>query len=285
MHLQATAARAATLLTRNPGLFCRVMLGKVQSTRRMPSLPARRRMNGVVFEYDTADYRGAAPMYFGSYAPLVVEAMKRYLRRGGVFIDVGANIGYLSAIAAGLVGIEGQIHSFEPVPAYYEKLHKFAEMNSRYVIVPNACAVGEHAGSCTIYVTREPGQNTLIPAYQREAEIISTLHVPLARLDEYIAEKNIALVSLIKIDAEGFEFPVLKGLETYFSSTDKRPPIICEIAPRAYSLLGKSLSDLRNYMCRFGYSAYDLADGRTPVDLLTIKRVDDVLFLAPVKHS
>jgi len=280
MYLQATASRAATLLARNPGLFCRVMLGKVKSARRMPPLPACKRMIGVLFEYDLADYRGTAPMYFGSYAPLVIEAMRKYLAPGGIFIDVGANIGYLSAIAAGLVGTGGEVHSFEPVPAYCRRLQRLAELNPRHSIFPSGCAAGECAGTCTIYVTREPGQNTMVPAYQRRAEIVSTLDVPVVRLDDYIAEKQMTRISLIKIDAEGFELPVVKGLERYFSSRRERPPIICEIAPRAYSLLGKSLADLENYMGQFGYSPRDLVDGRTPVNLRQIKQVEDVLFLA-----
>lgn len=280
MYLQATASRAATLLARNPGLFCRVMLGKVKSARRMPPLPACKRMSGVLFEYDLADYRGTAPMYFGSYAPLVIEAMRKYLAPGGIFIDVGANIGYLSAIAAGLVGTGGEVHSFEPVPAYCRRLQRLAELNPRHSIFPSGCAAGEYAGTCTIYVTREPGQNTMVPAYQRRAEIVSTLDVPVVRLDDYIAEKKMTRISLIKIDAEGFELPVVKGLERYFSSRRERPPIICEIAPRAYSLLGKSLADLENYMGQFGYSPRDLVDGRTPVNLRQIKQVEDALFLA-----
>ena len=108
MHIQATASRAATLLARNPALFCRMMLAKLNTARPMPPLPARRRIGDIVFEYDSADYRGTAPMYFGSYAPLVVDAMKRYLRPGGIFFDVGANIGYLSAVAADMVGPAGR---------------------------------------------------------------------------------------------------------------------------------------------------------------------------------
>ena len=66
-------------------------------------------------------YRGTAPMYYGSYAVPIVETMKRTLRPGDTFLDVGANIGYLSAIAAGLVGVTGQVHCFEPVPDYFRE--------------------------------------------------------------------------------------------------------------------------------------------------------------------
>lgn len=280
MHLQTTASRAATLLAKNPALFCRVIIAKVNTARRMPPLPAVRRINNILFEYDLDDYRGTAPMYFGSYAPLVINAMKRYLRSGDTFFDVGANIGYLSAIAAGLVGRKGQVHSFEPVPVYFERLRRLADVNSEYSFTVNSCAAGDKPGTCTIYVTREPGQNTLVSSYKTAAEITATLEVPVVRLDSYIESHQLGRVALIKIDAEGFELPVLRGLARYFEGSGHRPAIICEVAPRAYPLMGTSVSELNDFMAAFGYAARDLIDGFRPVDLRAIKQVEDVLFIA-----
>ena len=280
MHLQATATRAATLLARNPMLFCQVMLAKLNSTRPMPALPARKRIGKIVLEYDLAGYRGTAPMYFGSYSLLVVNAMRRILRPGGVFVDVGANIGYLSAVAADLVGPTGQVHAFEPVPEYFEKLRRLAALNPQYSIQLNACAAGEAFGAQQIYVAREPGQSTLVPSYKSDAEIASSRTVAVVRLDAYLAERKIARVNLIKIDAEGFELPILQGTRRYLETQPHRPMIICEIAPRAYPLIGRQISELRDFMASYGYTARDLADGKTPVDITTLQHVEDVLFVA-----
>lgn len=280
MHIAAAATRATTLLTRNPALFCRVVIAKFNTTRRMPPLPARKRIANVVFEFDLDRYRATAPMYFGSYALPLVETMKRYLRPGDIFLDVGANIGYLSAIAAGLVGPTGQVHCFEPVPDYFERVQKLAELNPDYTIQANRCAAGEEAGECKIYVTREPGQNTMVSKYKSGLEIVSTLDVPVIRLDSYVQEKGIERIAMIKVDAEGFELPILRGLQGYFDKTAHRPAIICEIAPGAYPLLGRKVSELANYMADYGYAAHDLIDGTTPVNLEAIHHVDDVLFLA-----
>jgi len=279
MHLTATATRATTLLTKNPGLFCRVMLAKLNTARRMPRLPARKRIADVVFEFDLARYRGTAPMYFGSYAIPLVETMKRFLRPGDVFFDVGANIGYLSAIAAGLVGPTGQIHCFEPVPEYFDRVERLAALNPDYAFRANFCAAGEQPGKCKIYVTREPGQSTLVAAYKTDPEIIATLEVPVIRLDSYAKERGIGRVALIKIDAEGFELPILRGLRGFFERSAQRPAILCEIAPRAYPLMGRKISELAGYMAEYGYRAHDLIDGTTPVNLEAIHHVDDVLFL------
>jgi FkbM family methyltransferase len=280
MHLQATASRAATLLARNPALFCRVMLAKLNTARPMPPLPVRRRIGKIVFEYDLADYRGTAPMYFGSYALLVVNAMQKFLRPGDVFLDVGANIGYLSAVAAGLVGPQGQVHAFEPVPAFFARLCRLAALNPEYRIAANPCAAGESPRTSKMYVACEPGQSTLVPLYKVEPEIASTIEVPVIRLDSYLEQNQIERVALIKIDTEGFELPILRGLQNYFEKSRHRPAIICEIAPRAYPLMGRSVSELAAFMAKYGYSARDLVDAATPVDLGAMNQVEDVLFLA-----
>lgn len=280
MHLGATATKAASLLAKRPGLFCRVMLGKINSVRPMPPLPVQRRIGSVLFEYDQADYRGTAPMYFGSYAPLVVAAMKRHLKPGDVFFDVGANIGYLSAVAADLVGPSGEVHAFEPVPVYFERLQRLAELNPAHKIVANCAGASDAIGMGTISVTREPGQNTMVPAYKKAPEVVATLGVPTMRLDAYIESRKIHRVSVIKIDAEGFELPVLRGLQNFLDSTGELPAIICEISPRAYPLMGLSLKELRKFMARIGYCAFDLIDDRAPVNIEKITQVEDVLFLA-----
>ena len=158
-------------------------------------------------------------------------------------------------------------------------MQRLAELNPEYEIVSNARAAGETAGTCRIYITREPGQNTMVPSYKSEEEVTFSLEVPVLRLDSYIERHNLGKIKLIKIDAEGYEFPILKGLRRQFEQKSFRPAIICEIAPRAYSLMNTSLSELSQYMAQFGYAARDLIDAETRVDLQAIEHVTDVLFL------
>jgi FkbM family methyltransferase len=280
VHLQTTASRAVTLLAKNPSLFCRLALAKLGTKRPMPRLPACRQIGNVIFECSLPNYHGTAPMYFGSYAVLVVEAMRRFLRPGDIFLDVGANIGYLSAIGADLVGRRGQVHSFEPVPAYFEKLCRLVDLNPGYNITANPFAAGEASSACTIYVTRQPGQSTLVPSYKASSEIVGELEVPVVRLDAYIERHKLGRIALIKIDAEGFELPILKGLQGYWEATGESPAIICEIAPRAYSLMGRNIDELAELVAAHGYTAHDLIDCSTPVDLGRIDHVEDVLFVA-----
>lgn len=279
MHLRESASRAFTLLARNPRLFGRTALAKAGALRGHPSGGlTQRRFGGVLFEADLSENPSARSMRFGACSPLIIDAMNRYLRPGGVFIDVGANVGYLSAIGADLVGPGGQVHCFEPVPRYFQAVRRLADLNDSYSIVANSSAAGAIEGSAKIHVTREPGQSTLVDGYKSGSEVMATIDVPVVRLDSYIASHRIAHFSLMKIDTEGFELPVLEGLRNFFD-TGGRPPIVCEIAPRAYPLIGRTMNELKDLMSQYGYAARDIADGHTPIDLLALKHVTDVLFL------
>ena len=56
----------------------------------------------------------------------------KYLKEGDTFIDIGANVGYISVFAMGLVGKTGSVHSFEPVPQYFNRLKIIKEDNPGY---------------------------------------------------------------------------------------------------------------------------------------------------------
>ena len=103
---------------------------------------------------------------------------------------------------------------------------------------------------CTIYVTHEPGQNTLVPSYKTTLEITQTLEVPVVRLDSYIEAHRIGRVSMIKIDTEGFELPILRGLTRYFETTSSSPGSYLRDCAARISLDGNpSFRACRPYGC------------------------------------
>jgi FkbM family methyltransferase len=279
MYFRESTSRAFTLLAKNPPLLGRMLFAKAKAIRPAAGPLIQCRFGDVLFEIDSSLRVKAAAMRSAASSPLVVDAMKRYLYPGGIFIDVGANIGYLAAIGASLVGPRGQIHCFEPVPRYVLSLRRLVELNPRHFIVVSPFAVGAVAGVSKVHVTREPGQNTLVPGYKSGAEVCGSIEVPVVRLDSYIDAHELTHIDLIKIDAEGFELPILEGLTGFFDK-GQRPTIICEVAPRAYPLLGREIGELAHLMSRYGYSARDIIDGKTAVHLSDLKHVTDVLFLA-----
>jgi FkbM family methyltransferase len=269
---------ALRLLKNYPQLLLKRLMYEVRFRLPLPKQPVQKRIYGIMFEFDFSYDSRIHHMYSGIFEMREVEIIKKMLYPGDTFIDVGANIGYLSVIGAGRVGKNGQVHSFEPVPEYYQRLKKMALMNPDYKIIINQWALGETEGVAQIDITGHDniGFNTLVPGFMKPEDRKQSVNVPVRRLDKYIQEHKLNNIALIKIDTEGFEFEVLKGLKDCLINPQFRPAILCEITPQVYSLMGYQLKDLFDYMKGFGYSCFDMENKR--IIWSDIKELNNVLF-------
>lgn len=271
------------LAVAEPAIMIKKLFGKIRRQLvAVPYGPVRRKINGRVnFEFvctpflDKGDFLA---MYTGSYDLILCDFLRRNLAVGDVFLDVGANVGYISAVAASRVGPSGAVHGFEPLPECFERLRVLAQLNPEHNFVFKNVALGDRDGVLPIHYNPvgDSRNATLVPKEKAEA----TVEVPVVRLDQYI-EANIERperVSVIKIDVEGFEFPVLRGLESFFRHY--RPPIVCEIKPWELTKLGYNMNEFEEYMGRFSYAAFDSAFRDRRVSLTQLSDLSVVVFRA-----
>jgi FkbM family methyltransferase len=273
--------RALRLLCCEPVLFAEVFAGKLRMLLPTPGQPVLGRIGEVLFEFDFSLGHAVKAMYWRAYEPLTIAAMRRLLKPGDVFFDIGASVGYLTAVGASLVGRQGQVHSFEPVPECFERLGALSASNPEFRTVVNNFALGDKDGARTIDLceTADIGWNTMVPGFMPPESRTRTITVTVRTLDSYVRERRLADIALVKIDVEGFELPVLRGFSEYLRSTGRKPAIICEVAPQAYPLLGCTLEDLTRCMAGFGYSARSLITPHRTIDLARLAATTIVLFL------
>jgi FkbM family methyltransferase len=241
-------------------------------------------INGSVrFEHDRLsflDEDDARAMFTQSYDIILCDYLRRHLKPGDIVLDAGANVGYISAMAASYVGISGEVHGFEPLLECYARLERLRELNPKFHFVFNNVALGETPGLFPIAFNPQGDSRnaTLVPGTQAE----KTRDVPVRRLDEYIIQNIPAAerIRIIKIDVEGFEFSVLKGLEKFLARTTCRPAIVCEIKPWELPKLGASLQEFEQYMNKFGYRTYIITRDDKPVELPALTDMEVVVFRA-----
>ncbi|MFZ5619807.1 MAG: FkbM family methyltransferase [Pseudomonadota bacterium] len=125
------------------------------------------------------------------------------LRRGGVFFDIGANIGSYSLIASEQP--DAQVYAFEPHPQTYAWLMENIALNDRRNVTCLNFALGTE-NSIVRFTTGDTSQTNHI-ADERTSNTIS---VPCRRVDAVCEELGIA-PRYVKIDVEGFEYGVLAG--------------------------------------------------------------------------
>lgn len=163
----------------------------------------------------------------------LTEVMAGLLRPGMTFVDIGANFGTYTLVAAQKVGPRGQVFAVEASPAIGALLTETVAMNGfeeRCTIV--SCAAGAKNGKAVLHqFANRKGGNTLLPeiaavAKERFGETIVPTTVPVRRLDDIFAEHAPSRIDLIKIDVEGSEHDVLEGLrETLWAY---RPKLVIE---------------------------------------------------------
>lgn len=226
------------------------------------------------------------------YEPETILLLEKILKKGDVFFDVGANIGYISAYALSLVGKPGVVYSFEPVSYYYENLQNLVEKNPNYSIKINRVALGDKVGEVEIYINdlkfrQNIGLNSLLPSHMDERMNLKKEKVHLTTLSKFISENSIDGIKLIKIDTEGFEFPVLKGLEAYIHTSKNKPFIICEIDPNSFKYFSISISEFAEFIQNLGYCChtYNVFGTKEKFNIRNITTTIDILLIPKEKRE
>jgi FkbM family methyltransferase len=182
----------------------------------------------------------------GIWEPYETSLIQSRLQHGGVFVDVGANIGYFTIVAASLVGETGQVFAFEPDPANFELLERNSTHNklqSRIHAVKAGLSCGNRAGN--LYLSEDNlGDHQIYPGKgRREALDIGLLHGA-DYLREQLLQASLTKIDLIKIDTQGSEFQVVAGLMPLLLELPCVPAILIELTPSSLRQAGSSGREL-----------------------------------------
>jgi FkbM family methyltransferase len=192
------------------------------------------------------------PYWIGKYERGVVrafcEALTRLPPRAAV-VDVGANIGFYSVIAAARAqSFDGTVHAFEPNPRIFAELERNLTLN-HFTNAHSQCqAVGDMISEMTLYVN----ENAITYSSLRRTQdfLAQEIRVPVTTLDAY-AQTHDLKMGLLKIDVEGAELLVLRGAREILNRD--RPIVLYEEFARGFHEFGYAISDVRAFLRDFGY--------------------------------
>lgn len=184
--------------------------------------------DGIVFLAQPSVPLGWHVAFFGSYEPELREIFRGVLPSGGVAVDVGANVGWHTMLMAKLVGQGGRVLAAEANPSVRERLERNLSANrfAHVRVIPHAIADADgildfygppagDAGSGDGHAIALGGHATG-----------ETFRVDARALDSIVELARLERLDLLKIDVEGFEWPVLRGAEKTVAKF--RPHIVFE---------------------------------------------------------
>lgn len=160
------------------------------------------------------------------------------LKEGDVVLDIGANIGYYALAEAKLVGETGKVYAIEPVASNFQLLQKNVNLNKFSNVETFQYAVGDKNEMADIFVSNMSN----LCAVNKDAvggEIVEVQPVSMITIDEFIKDKKTP--KLIRMDVEGYEYEILKGMKDTLKEDIK---ILMELHPQPGFMHPNKLQEL-----------------------------------------
>jgi len=181
--------------------------------------------------------------------PSIVKVAAGIIRPGDTVVDVGANVGFLTRKFASLVGDQGKVLAFEPDPATFDFLLYNTQRLPQVSVFQEA--VSDRIGAMSFYLHPTSGMsNSLVNAW-KDAR---TIQVRTSTLDAWAQDHAIGTLRLVKIDVEGAELLVLRGMQGILEARNG-PQLIFEFCPK--NLGGKDVEDgIFDLLSEYGYSLF-----------------------------
>jgi FkbM family methyltransferase len=193
-------------------------------------------------------------LFKGTYEQYTTALFKQLIKTGMTVVDIGANIGYFTLLAASLVGEKGKVFAFEPEPSNYALLVENIEVNGYKNIIPLQKAVSNEAGKVKLFVdTVTSGEHSLFKAaVERETKnFAEAITVDVVSLDEFLKDNECA-IDVIKMDIQGAEMMALLGMaKTIENNNDLQ--IFTEYWPYGLQKSGFSPQEYWNKLMQFGF--------------------------------
>ena len=184
-----------------------------------------------------------------------LEFMKRYLKVGMSYIDIGAFHGLYAVVAGRQVGRGGRLVLFEPSAAACRRARLNLLLNRIKARVENV-AVSETCGMVQYHQVVTGFETMGGLRRPPTADPVRTRQVRSTRLDDYCREHACNRIDLVKIDAEGAELSVLAGAGEVLAT--RRPLIICEVLDWVTQSWGYAAREIITKLLSIDYQWFDI---------------------------
>lgn len=208
-------------------------------------------------------------MSSGTYEDEIGRLINISLKSGENALDIGANIGLQSIRMSQAVGVSGRVYSFEPINYLQKKLENNLELNRATNVQIFPLALSDEKGSAVFQIDPQIwNQGTFsltTKGDQGESQVVT-----IAVADELPEVRELTSLHLIKIDVEGFEFQVLRGLKETLHK--HHPRLIFEYDADYWLKADQQINDAFLFLQSLNYAVFQI----TPFGCERINSVTDI---------
>lgn len=198
------------------------------------------------------DLNGADLAYAkGDREQPVQEALANCIHPGAVVYDIGANVGFFTILAARLVGSGGHVFAFEPVPGNVEAITHNLRLNRQSNATVLCVAVAEQTGRASFALTRHIG-GAALASVGAPPDATKQINVDTLAIDDGVRQGQLRPPSVVKIDVEGAELLVLRGMTGTLSL--HKPIVVFEVDDANQQSMQSKWSSCVSLLQAYGYT-------------------------------
>ncbi|MDF2434020.1 MAG: hypothetical protein JWP44_3651 [Mucilaginibacter sp.] len=200
----------------------------------------------------------------GTYESEINKLIRISLKSGENALDIGANVGLQSIRMSQCAGENGKIYAFEPLSHLQEKFSRNILLNKITNVTLLPFALADLESEADFRIDKKSWNQGAFSLYNKNGGSENE-RVTIKVGDNLPEIQNFTSLELIKIDVEGFEYQVLKGLKGTLEK--HRPRIIFEYDEHYWIKTGQEIADCYLFLKSLNYTVYQI----TPVgcELLT----------------
>ena len=219
--------------------------------------------NGVAkgLKFNTGE--SCPELALGTYEVPIQNIFAQHLKTSDVFYDIGANVGFFSIIAAKLVGDTGKVYAFEPGEGNAKSIRHNAQLNNFSQVEVIEKAVSNTSGSGQLLLAKYSGGHALATA-DAPPDLAGELTVNIVSIDDLIAQNKIEPPNFVKVDVEGAELDVLKGMTETIKTY--QPTIIYEIDDGDRTAYERKYGELESFLQSLGYTVTPTENSYDTID-------------------
>ena len=210
---------------------------------------------GLWMELNIRDLIQETILLEGVWDPILSDFIRSTLRPGDVFVDVGANAGYFALLAAQCVGASGRVLAIEPNPSVATQLLKNIQRSRLRNVITEEVACSDTLEPLVLYL-HDDSNSGRASVSRGNANGVEEVEVQSTTFDRLVNKHNLQRIRLVKIDVEGAESLVLKGMVN--TMQELQPLIVLELESELLRAFSSSVEAVVKFLEGFNYSVTSL---------------------------
>ena len=242
-------------------------------------------LGGYEFLCNLRDTISREVCFTGRYEPQKTALVRSILRSGMSFVDVGANWGYFTLLAAGLVSPQGRVLSIEPDPRLFSILKDNINRNHLNHITSLQVAAASEPGTLVLAGYDQDGENFGVSRIvANNDEVRHSFQVDADSLDRILEQQKLKSPDLMKMDIEGAEVFALPGLEKSLGERRVKR-LLLELHPPLIAEHGGTAVHIIENLQKIGYKGWAIDHSAAATRQTAYKRTVNVKRLLRPLHS